>query len=270
LTRRDGIRVQVGYLPGLDVPDGVLVADTHTNDVRGLDHLILEDPTRLASLAGQTLVVDLGYYSHRRFAQMLDAQVHLITRLQPQASYQVDADLPVQARLTGTPAGRIHVQRDQRMVLGSPNNRAGAVLPGMRLVTAEVVPTPEAKRRGATTVVYRLVTDRWDLTADEIVACYLFRWHIELFFRWIKRSIHLIRLLGHSRQAVEASVWIAVIVHLLCAMAAPILGVVRRTPGLLLQLFVLLVQLAPHDLREDGSLPHQLPLFPTLLPPAPT
>ena len=65
--------------------------------------------------------------------------------------------------VNGLDGGRVRVLRDARVTVGSPNNRAGAVLPGLRLVEAEVAPAPAAARKGAQPLVYRVLTDRADL-----------------------------------------------------------------------------------------------------------
>jgi hypothetical protein len=231
-----GVRVQVGYTPALDLPEHFLLTDTRTNDAQGLDQAILDDPPRLAALRGRTLALDLGYYSHARFARLRAAGVHVVTRRHPQALVRVEAATPARQALPGLPAAPIAVLADQRVTLGSPNNRAGAVLAGWRLVTAIVAPQPAAARRGAAPVTYELLTDRWDLPAEEVVQLYLWRWQIELFFRWLKRHVRLPRLLGYSRNAVEMTLWLALIVHLLTLLAARALGWARRTPTLLVQL----------------------------------
>jgi DDE family transposase len=247
-----GVRLQVQYAPALDLPEHVLLTDTRTNDCRGLDRAILEDPQRLAALRDHTLVLDLGYYSHARFARLLEAGVHFVTRRQAQARVASAADLPVQAPLPNADGGRIAVLRDQRVTLGSPTNRAGAVLPGLRLVTARVAPTPAAARRGARAVEYELLTDRWDLEAVEVAQLYLWRWLIETFFRWLKSHVHLSRLLGSSRNAVELTVWLAILVHLLSVLAAHALGLRRRSPALLRRLAWVLALL---DLPDATGLP---------------
>jgi Transposase DDE domain len=245
-----GVRVQVHYTPSLDAPEHVLVTDTRKNDCTGFDALLLDEPTRLAALRGQTLVMDLGYYSHRRFARLFTAGVHLVSRLKEDAAVRVDADLPLQSPLPVLSPGPITVQREQRVTVGSPNNRAGAVLPHLRLITALVQPSSQAARQGAQPMVYRLVTDRWDLAPTEVVQIYLWRWQIELFFRWMKRFVHLPRVLGHSRNAVELTVWLAIIVHLLLVLAAHALGLPRRSPTLLRHLLFALVLLSPADAHK--------------------
>lgn len=266
-----GVRLQVRYTPALDLPEHIVITDTRSNDCQGLDQAILDDPVQLAALRDQTLAIDLGYYSHRRFQLLLGAGVHFVSRLQQQAMVRREADLPLQQPLPQLGGGRIGLLSDQRVTLGSPNNRAGAVLPGLRLVTARVEPLAKAARRGAQPVTYQLLTDRWDLSTAEVVQLYLWRWQIELFFRWLKSHVHLPRVLGYSRNAVALTVWLAIIVHLLTVLAMRSLGVGRRVPGLLRQLGRLLSQLAPADLQESTSTPSQL-AFPAwgLEPVAPT
>lgn len=257
-TRKSGVRIQTEYMPALDLPESFLVT-TDPNDCNGMDQLILDDPARLAALRDQTLVMDLGYYAHRRLATLLLAGVHWITRQNLQAKLQVEADLPVQRPLDGVGGQRIIILSDQRVTVGSSNNRYGKVLHGLRLVKARVEPLPKAARQGAEPVVYELLTDRWDLEAAEVVQLYLWRWQIELFFRWLKSHIHLLRLLGYSRNAVELTVALSIVVHLLTVLAARALGRRRRSPALLRRLASAFAKISIADI-QDASPPHQLAL----------
>jgi hypothetical protein len=248
-TSHLGVGVQVCYQPALDLPEHVVVlASEKTKDVQGMD---------------QTLTFDLGYHSHDRFRRLLEAGVHLVTRLHPQAKCVVLDDLPVQQSLTEVPAHRIGLISDQRVRLGSENNRRTKRLLELRLVTATVAPLPRTARRKAKTVTYQILTDRWDLDAHQVIWYYLLRWQIELFFRWLKRVIKLVRPLGtKGRQVVTLSVWLAVIIHLLTVLAAHALGLPRRTPTLLYLLRALLFSARPAFLDHHPP-PVQLSLFPT-------
>ena len=262
LRRPDGsgVRVQVWLHPCLDLPEVVQVTSIKVNDCQSWDQTLLQDPARLALLDGQTLVVDLGYYSHERFTRLLAAGVHLVTRRHPQATVTVEADQPIQPTLPDGDGGRIAVVADQRITLGSPNNRAGAVVAGLRLVTADVRPRAKTGHRSPAPRRYEILTDRWDLTAAEVVQVYLYRWQIELFLRWLKGHLHLPRLLGYSENAVELSVWLAILVHLLTLLAARTLGLARRSPLLLARLAAACQHL---DLTGDADpvpTPAQLPL----------
>jgi hypothetical protein len=250
-----GVRVQVWLHPSLDLPEVIQVTSVRVNDRQSWDRSVLGDPARLALLAGQTLVVDLGYYSHVGFRRLFAAGVHLVTRLYPGTTVTVEAEQPIQPPLPDADGGRISVVADRRVTLGSPNNHTSAVLPGLRLVTADVTPRVKTGHRSPTPRRYELVTDRWDLTAAEVVQAYLWRWQIELFLRWLKRHLHLPRLLGYSENAVELSVWLTVLVHLLTLLAARALGLVRRSPLLLARLAAAFQHLDP---ARDGHGPPTL------------
>ena len=248
-----GVRLQIQYAPALDLPEHVLITDTRTNDCQGLDQAILDNPHQLAQLKDQTLVVDLGYYSHARFARLVAACVHFVSRLNSQARVQIEADLPVQQSLPELDGHRITVLSDQRVTIGSPNNRAGALLKALRLVTSVVEPLPKATRHGAKPITYKVLTDRWNLDSIDVVRLYLWRWQIELFFRWLKSRVHLPRLLGYSRNAVELTVWLTLLVHLLSVLAAQAQGLTRRSPTLLSRLGLAISHLSPSD--SDDPVP---------------
>jgi hypothetical protein len=250
------VPLQVLSAPAQDLPEHLLISMSHLNDYVAMDRAILQAPDQLAALEGQTLTFDLGYYSHDRFRQLLAAGVHLVTRLHPTASFAVEADLPIQSPLPGLPAGQITVLSDQRITLGSPTNRRCHPLPQMRLVRATVAPRrprrPSRRQRGKRSryrkpQVYAVLTDRWDLSAREVIQLYLWRWTIEQFFLWLKRRLQLIRLLGYSRNAVTLSIWLATLIHLLCLLAAAALGRLRCSVALLTQLPWVLAHLLPAD-----------------------
>lgn len=256
--RRVGL--QLTYDPARDLPEHLLIAKQHINDYVAMRRAILEDPTYLESLAGLTLLFDLGYYSHHAFATLLDAGVHLITRLHPQARYAVLEDRPLQPALVAEGTARITVTADQRIVLGSPNNRRTPRLLPMRVVTATVAPTNTAQRRQGSrqeTHCYQILTDRWDLSATEVVQCYLWRWTIERLFWWLKRCLGTLHLLGYSENAVELSIYLGLLVHLLSVLLAHALNQ-PRSQTLLGQLVVALAQLTSDDWPPPDPIPVSL------------
>jgi hypothetical protein len=159
----------------------------------------------LTGLAGWTLLFDRGYYGHRQFARLIDAGVHFVACCSEQAHFQQQRALQPPAGLT--PDGD-QIDADAIVVLGSANNRRGAVIPNLRLIG---VTTRSGKRM-------KLVTDRHDLSATEVVRLYRKRWQIELFFRWLKRHLGVIRPLGRSQAALELTLILAVAFMLLLLM----------------------------------------------------
>src|SRR5207248_3195031 len=122
--RNRGVRLQTQYRPAWDLPEHLLLTDTRHNDCTGgLDASVLDDPVRCAALRDQTLVIDLGYYSHQRFAALLAARIHVVSREHPQALVTVVAREPVQAALALGSGPRIQVQADERVTVGSAGNR---------------------------------------------------------------------------------------------------------------------------------------------------
>jgi len=64
-----------------------------------------------------------------------------------------------------------------------------------------------------------LLTNRFDLSADEIAEIYKSRWAIELFFKWMKQHLNIKKFYGHSEQAVHNQVYISMIVYSLNVLA---------------------------------------------------
>lgn len=199
-----GVRLQSALDLAQHIPDVLRLSLADTNDYTAL----WERP--LAARRGWTLLFDLGYYGHQQFARLRAAGVHFITRLNDQASYHITATQPVPG--APTPDGDC-LLADQTITLGSPNNRRGAVVPGLRLVISR-------NRYGR---VHCFVTDRHDLTAAEVVQLYRKRWQIELFFRWLKRQLGAIRPLGTSR----AAVWLTILMVLIVAVISLLLAADR-------------------------------------------
>jgi IS4 transposase len=56
-----------------------------------------------------------------------------------------------------------------------------------------------------------IVTNRFDLDAEEIGEMYRQRWAIETFFKWMKQHVRIKSFYGTSERAVMNQVWIALI-----------------------------------------------------------
>lgn len=199
-----GLRLQTLLELGSQIPATVRLSLPDVNDHTALAAL------ELTPWRGWTLLVDRGYYGHQQFARLRAAGVHVIARFNEQARYRITQQHQVP---TGRTPDGDDLLADWTVELGSPHNRRGAVVSGMRLVASRNV-------RG---IVHWFVTDRHDLTATEIVQLYRKRWQIELFFRWLKRQLGLIRPLGRSREAV----WLTILMVLIVALIALLLDLGR-------------------------------------------
>ena len=55
------------------------------------------------------------------------------------------------------------------------------------------------------------------LSALEIAKLYKKRWQIEIFFKWVKQNLTIKTLWGHSENAVNIHVWVAISTYLIVA-----------------------------------------------------
>ncbi len=58
-----------------------------------------------------------------------------------------------------------------------------------------------------------LVTNRFDLTTYQVIMLYAYRWQIELFFRFIKRTLNCIHLFSHDCKGIQVQFYLYMIVH---------------------------------------------------------
>ena len=62
---------------------------------------------------------------------------------------------------------------------------------------------------------YILITSRFELSTYEIIMLYAYRWQIELYFRFIKRTLKGIHLLCHNPRGIQIQFYLYMIAYLL-------------------------------------------------------
>jgi len=92
----------------------------------------------------------------------------------------------------------------------------------------------------------RLVTNIFDLPAQEIVSLYKKRWDIELFFKWIKQHLTIKKWVGHNLNAISIQIYSALIIYILLLLIKnrfgiklSIFNILRKIQGNLLETYVL-------------------------------
>src|SRR5690554_3104310 len=68
-------------------------------------------------------------------------------------------------------------------------------------------------------VLLVFITNNFEVSALEIARLYRNRWQIEVFFKWIKQNLIIKTLWGHSENAVNIHVWVAICTYLIVAYA---------------------------------------------------
>ncbi|MCU4177889.1 IS4 family transposase [Carboxylicivirga sp. N1Y90] len=65
--------------------------------------------------------------------------------------------------------------------------------------------------------VLTFITNNTFASALEIARLYRNRWQIEIFFKWIKQNLTIKKLWGHSENAVNIHIWVAICTYLIVA-----------------------------------------------------
>lgn len=173
--------------------------------------------------AGRLYVLDRGYANYDLLQAIIDAQSSFLARLHANAVYEVIEERPVSPE-----AAAAGVLFDRVVWLGSKAKRDALKKP-VRVIHVHVGNPPWTSRKPALARVsskktFRttetehdilLVTDRLDLPAETVALLYRYRWHVEIFFRWLKCTLNGKHLLAESPNGVAIQVYAALIASLL-------------------------------------------------------
>ena len=164
------------------VPEKAVMTPARKNDRTQMDSLIDE--------TGATYVFDRGYIDYSTFDRYCDQGIFFVTRLKKNAVIRpiYSFRLPPDSK----------VLSDEMVHIGTPQKRMENVLRLIHTVDSE----------GNKLAI---VTNRFDLNADEIGEMYRKRWAIETFFKWMKQHVRIKSFYGTSERAVMNQVWIALI-----------------------------------------------------------
>lgn len=210
-------RARKGALKGhfvFDVLRGVPVDAAFTEGATDERHVL---PKQL--LAGAFYLLDRGYFSFSVLQAFRDAQASFLMRLREGPCVSV-----VETRARSEAARGAGVVSDEIVDLGKDPARRQRV----RVVRARHrAPAPRnlhpQRKRGKHAAYahepldqeWVLVTDRFDLDAELLVALYAYRWQIETFFRWFKNTLKCRHLLAESENGLALQFYAALIATLL-------------------------------------------------------
>jgi hypothetical protein len=164
------------------VPEKVTLTPAKRSDRSQLDSLVHKQ--------GLTYVFDRGYIDYARFDDYCDRGIFFVTRTKKNAVIR-----PIESF---TLPGDSKVLTDEMVYVGTPQKRMENVLRLIHTVDSEGNPVA-------------ILTNRFDLSADEIGQIYRERWAIETFFKWMKQHVRIKTFYGTSEQAVMNQIWIALI-----------------------------------------------------------
>ncbi|MBO9607080.1 MAG: IS4 family transposase [Paenibacillaceae bacterium] len=167
-----------------------------TADVSDLDKQVVME---LVTESLDTYVFDRGYINYAHYCKWQARKIRFVARVKASNKFRLLTERDV--------SPNSHVTRDADVELTDAKSGATVLL---RLVEYTYRDDKNKLRR------IRVLTNRWDLTAEEITDIYRYRWKIELFFKWMKQHVQLTKLYNHSEEAVWNQIYLALIAYALC------------------------------------------------------
>lgn len=144
-----------------------------------------------------TYIADRGYISFEFFKTILDKSAFFIIRTRKNLHYQPIEKLPV--RLKDSVKFIFFQVTDELVRFDADKYQISH-----RRISFRTRST-----------LFVLVTNRLDLTTYQIIRLYAFRWQIELFFRYFKRTLNGIHIIHNSQKGVTIQFYIMLITNLL-------------------------------------------------------
>lgn len=169
------------------LPDYANITPAKPSDRTQMDNLVVEDKDAIN-------IFDRGYVDYRKFDDYCKSGTRFISRLKLNAVTNVQEELSV---VRGSA-----ITRDCIAVLGTGSKIMEHPLRLIETVDTEGKPVT-------------IVTNDFDMSAEEIGELYRYRWQIEIFFKWLKQNLHVKHLYGRSQQAVENQIYIALVTYCL-------------------------------------------------------
>lgn len=145
-------------------------------------------------------VFDQGVSSRKVFCQLDDNECSFVTRLQVNARHVVLDDIPFPAGLV---VNNLTVLKDQRVYL----YRSGfhVVEHPFRLI----------QTRNEKGKQFWFLTNRFDLSCEEIILIYKHRWDIEVLIRFIKQELNFSHLISVNQNGIKILLYMTLILAML-------------------------------------------------------
>ena len=168
-------------------PESIVLTDGLTHDKTQMTKFVVEP--------GVTYLFDRAYLDHKEFDNYCENGIFFVSRLKKNAVFKIENVNPVK---DGSP-----VLSDKTVILGSHGAR---MKNKVRLI--EVVDSSNGE-------VFHIVTNRFDLAAEEISDIYRLRWSIETFFKWIKQHLKIKKFYSTTFNGILIQIYTALILYCL-------------------------------------------------------
>jgi len=173
------------------IPSFIYISEGRLHDVKALDVLPVEP--------GSLYVMDRAYVDFKRLNVISMQSGYFVIRAKSNLkfrriySHKVDRKTGLicdqTIRLTGYYQSRYYPEKMRRVKYRDPDTQN----------------------------LYVFLTNNFSLPAFTIAELYRYRWHVELFFKWIKQNLRIKTFYGNTENAVKSQIWIAISVYVLVA-----------------------------------------------------
>jgi hypothetical protein len=145
---------------------------------------------------GVTYIADRGYASFEIIAKLLESQAYFVFRVKDNLLYEVQEVLSLADEKLPNCFREV---RDELVIFKNDKQHSQ-----VRLIQFKV---------GGS--YFRLVTNRLELRSLQIIILYAYRWQIELFFKYLKRTLNRLHLFNHSENGVGIQFYLMMTLTLL-------------------------------------------------------
>ena len=173
------------------IPTVVIITHGRIHDVTILDRLIIE--------ASAIYIMDRGYLDFARLYAIHQSSGFFVIRAKRNFNFRRLYSHAID-KSTG-------IQCDQTIV---PQNFYAQKNYPEKLRRIRYLDATTNKR-----IIF--LTNNFTLPAKTIAELYRCRWHVELFFKWIKQHLRIKSFYGTSENAIKTQIWIAISIYVLVA-----------------------------------------------------
>lgn len=213
-NKTSAVRLSTLYSYGTELPSKMTIVPAKVGERNCIDNYVSD--------SSAIYIFDKGYSKYSWYDEMTKNNMKFITRLMANAQTEQH-----DCRQTG-----IENIYDLTVTLGTDYSKNKTKYKYREIESFDSVTGEE----------FRLVTNIFDMSAEDLLSLYKKRWSIELFFKWVKQHLTIKKWLGHSLNAISIQIYSALIVYIL-------LLIIKNRLKLKLSIFNLLRKLRPNLLE---------------------